>query len=122
MIVDQVEDINYESNRVVNITRASLLDRDSMLVDDVRLIYVEYLYVITERLAAYIESTRSKWTVARDFEKLDIVADLCKVDFLVKHERLAEQLCRFLAEAIDDQIFIFAEHLTTVGCAALPDE
>ena len=122
MIVDQVEDINYESNRVVNITRASLLDRDSMLVDDVRLIHVEYLYVITERLAAYIESTRSKWTVARDFEKLDIVADLCKVDFLVKHERLSEQLGRLLAEAIDDQILIFAEHLTTVGCPTLPDE
>ena len=122
MIVDQVEDINYESNRVMNITRASLLDRDSMLVDDVRLIHVKYLYVIAERLAAYIESTRSKWTVARDFEKLDIVADLCKIDFLVKYECLAEQLGRLLAEAIYDQILIFAEHLTTIGCAALPDE
>ena len=67
-----------------------LVHGNAVLVNNIRLVYVEDFHVVGQSFAADVEISTAKWTASRDLEELDVVAYLGKVDLLVEHECLLE--------------------------------
>lgn len=105
----------------MNVVGVSLLYWNTMLIDYVWLIHIEDLNMIGESFASYCKVTASKWTLSWNFKQFDVVADLCKVDFLVEDEGLSEKLRWFSTKSIYYQVIFLEEKLASVDSTALVD-